>query len=670
MRATAPTITRRIGLRGKALLALFLACLFVIVPSLLIGWSVVQNVREHFGIAFARNYTQLHSQRIFAPVSRDLALSLRLADSVLLRRWLQHEGDTESRALFFREADGFMRDFRDHSFFVISDASRHYYFKDGGTADAEKPRYTLNPREQNDAWYFSTMRNEASFNINVSRDVNLNVTKVWINVPVTERGKKIGLTGSGIDLTGFLNDFAVSKDEGVTPMVADRQGLLLAHPDAGLISYDTVGRKGGNRHDLASLLDDDASRTSLRDAMQQAEQSPGEVQIAWVQMGGKRQLASLTYIPELQWHVVSVIDLGAAHILELGWFTPLAVLLAVLLIGLLLSFGYAVERLILSPIRKLNLSARAITSGHYEVALPEATNDEIGELSGTFGIMANKVRCHMEKLENRVRERTLELESAHTRVTDAYRLINQSLGYAVHLQRAILPDLQLRECFGQNHFVMWKPRDVVGGDFYAFHAKGDGVLLGLFDCAGHGVPGAMMTMLMSSAMDNAVVSIGLSDPAALLARADSVSRMKMTESLDSAAIASDTDAALVYAEPAAGLLRFAGAKISLFVWNGTDVEEIKGARRPLGGKRIGQYANVELRIDPANTYYLVTDGFLDQAGGAHGFGFGRTRFMDMLRRNAGLPVAGQQEAFAGELAAFQGNRPQRDDITLLSFRFL
>jgi serine phosphatase RsbU (regulator of sigma subunit) len=75
------------------------------------------------------------------------------------------------------------------------------------------------------------------------------------------------------------------------------------------------------------------------------------------------------------------------------------------------------------------------------------------------------------------------------------------------------------------------------------------------------------------------------------------------------------------------------------------------------------------RIDPAATYYLTTDGFLDQSGGGKGYGFGRQRFSELLRRHARLPMSEQRAAFLQVLADYQGGRPQRDDITVLSFRF-
>ncbi len=114
---------------------------------------------------------------------------------------------------------------------------------------------------------------------------------------------------------------------------------------------------------------------------------------------------------------------------------------------------------------------------------------------------------------------------------------------------------------------------------------------------------------------------------------------------------------------------FAGAKISLYASDGEEVQELKGARRAIGDKRRGDYRNIEVPLAPGWTFYLSTDGFLDQAGGEHGFGFGSRRFADMLRDHARQPLPEQAEAFVATLAEYQGEHPQRDDITILSFRF-
>ncbi|QDQ26133.1 SpoIIE family protein phosphatase [Chitinimonas arctica] len=659
-----------LGLRGKSLLALLLACVLALLPAAVIGWQVLDSFRNHFGQAYARNTTLLNREKVFAPVSRELALSLRLADSQVTRQWLEDEDNADKRKLFFREAEGYRRDFRDHSYFVVNGNSRQYYFNDGKGPITSTARYRLDPKVEHDNWYFGTMRDTSHFNINVDRDVQLNVTKVWFNVVVHDGDRKIGLAGSGLDLSTFLNDFIANYEAGITPMILDGKGAIQAHPDKRLIAYNSATRNAPRQDSsLFRLLDDSGDTESLRTAMAAAVDKPGSVTVCSVGLNGKPQLLALSYIPELKWHVVTALDLRAAELIDRQWLTPVLLTLAALLVALLAGFAYAVDKLVLRPLRQLQHTAQAMAAGHYEVALPQGRHDEIGQLSAAFGVMARKVRSHTEELENRVSERTRELEQANLEMVSAHKKIDDSIDYASLIQRAILPNHQLGNALGEQHAVLWRPRDVVGGDFYVYRADERGCLLGVVDCAGHGVPGALMTMLAHAALDQAIADTGTADPAAILARTDQIVRLMLRHEPDQRALATNMDVGLAYADLKARELTFAGAKISLFHSDGETVGEVPGGRRAIGDKRTGDYVNTRIGLLAGHTFYLTTDGFLDQAGGELGYGFGSRRFTRMLRKYARLPLAEQAAAFDATLASYQGAQSQRDDITMLCFRF-
>jgi len=659
----------RLGLRGKSLLALLIACLFALAPAAILGWQAVEAVREHFGLAYVRNYTDLNRQKILAPVSRELALAQRFADSGTVRQWLLDKANPEKRALFFKEAEGYRHDFRDHSWFLADGVTRDIWYGDDKTKLDAKASYRLNPQEPHDSWFFATLRNAEMFNINPDFNHKLNVTKVWINVIVGDGDRRIGVAGSGLDLTGFLRDFILASQTGVTSMLLNGKGVIQAHPDPRLIELNSGADAAGNARTLFDLLGDEASRDALKGAMAEAEKTPEQVATAWISLDGKRQLAAVGYIPELHWHVLTAVDLEAAKIIQSGWLQPAAIAFILVLALLLAGFVYAVERLLLKPLRRLHQSARAIAGGDYDLVLPEAGRDEIGDLSRAFGVMADKVKRHTMELEGRVQERTSALEGANRAMAAAHKQIDDSIVYASLIQRAILPDREMVQSLGPNHFVLWRPRDVVGGDFYVFRQDGENCLLGVVDCAGHGVPGALMTMLARAAIDHAVHAVGARSPSAILAHAEAAWRSMLSDSQLPRAIATNMDAGLVYIDRTAGRLRFAGAKISLYWSDGGEGGEIKGGRHALGHRRRVAEDDQEIVLQPDRTYYLATDGFLDQAGGEHGFGLGTGRFAAMLRENAHLPPAEQGDALAAALARYQGQWPQRDDITMLSFRF-
>ncbi|WP_169512597.1 biofilm regulation protein phosphatase SiaA [Bordetella holmesii] len=657
------------GLRKKSFIALLLACIVMLAPAILITWFVFDGVRDHFGRAFAENFTQLSRQRILAPVSREMALSTRLANSEVTRRWLHNENDPAARELFFREAEGYRRDFMGHAYFIASADSGNCYYSDA-TGQSDLPRYTLSRDATDDGWFYASLKSPDSYNINVNPDLKIKTTKVWINVQIRDGDQVLGLSGAGLDVGGFLREFVDSGRAGVTPVIIDEQGAIQAYKDATRIAYNSGAQGQAKEHgQIFSLLDAGDSRRNLEAAMQQAKEEPDGVAITWATIDGVRQLVAVAYMPELRWHAVTLVDFGAARLVDPGWLWPGIIGLAALFIALVLCFGFAIERLMLRPLRRLQQSARAIADGSYEVSLPPGGQDEIGDLSGAFGVMAEKVRKHTAELESKVRERTSALEMANREMAAARKKIDASIDYASLIQRAILPDRQMTQSLGAHHFVLWKPRDVVGGDFYVFRSDGANCLLGIMDCAGHGVPGALMTMLARAAIDLAVSEAGPRDPAAILKRTDGAIRAMLTDAQLPRALATNTDAGLVYIDREHRRLIYSGAKISLYASNGEDAREVHGARRALGDKRIGEYENLELPLQSGWTYYLVTDGFLDQAGGEFGFGFGNTRFAAMLKRHARRSMDEQAQAFSQVLAEYQGELPQRDDITLLSFRF-
>ncbi len=650
------------------MLALALACALALLPAVLIGWQVLDGVRNYFGQNYARNYTQLKRESILAPVMRELALSLRLADSVVTKQWLLDEGNAAKKALFFEEAEGYRKDFRDHAYFLASANSQDFYFNDNTKPFSDSPRYTLDLTQKKDAWFVGTMKQTSHYNINVNDDIELQTTKVWFNVIVRSGERKIGVTGAGLDLTGFLKDFITTSDPGVTPIILTAAGAIQAHPNRQLIAINTAGTQPDVAHTLAGQLPAGVQRDVLAAAMAQAVAKPGQVSSFQATLDGKEQLLALSYIPELQWHIVTAVDLKAAQVMNQGWLHAVVAAVVVLLCVLLLGFGYAVEKLVLQPLRKLQKSASALAQGDFSASLPPDGPDELGDLTRAFATMARQIRSNTEELEQKVQERTLALEEANRDMRRAHQQINDSIDYASLIQQATLPSQQLTQLLGPQQFVLWRPRDVVGGDFYVFRAEGQRYLLGVVDCAGHGVPGALMTMLARSALDHAMAQVGIASPAAILGHTDTTMRAMLQHSELPRAVATNMDVGLAYVDREARTLHYAGAKISLYWSDGKTVQEVKGGRRALGDRRPGSYTDTQIEIVPNATYYLTTDGFLDQAGGELGYGFGDTRFAQLLLAHASLPMEQQASALNQVLEAYRGDYPQRDDITLLSFR--
>ena len=657
----------RWGLRGKSLFALASTCLFALLIITVIGWSFVQKGQELSATNYANSFTQLNYQRILTPVSREVALAERFANSTVIKTWLQRSDDPVLANAWLEETQGYLDAFQNHAMFIVNDATGQYYFADQDNRLSLTPKYALSAQNSADSWYFSTRQTTVPFDINVNYDEVLNVMKVWINVPVRDQGQFIGLAGTGFSLDVFVAQFLENQVQGVTPFIINADGVIEIHPNEMLVA-NNVQTNRSEKGSIYALLDNEASKKSVKAALANARSSGANVVTVSVQQDGHKQLMSFVYFPLLDWFVVTNVDLDNVSIFDSSLVLPAVSVFVLLLILLLIVFGFAVERLLIAPIRQLQQSAKTIASGSYDVSFHVGGNDEIGDLSQTFNKMAQQVRNHTQELEERVQERTAKLEESHEKIMEAQRKIGASIDYASLIQKSILPDRQMRHFLGDDHSIIWRPRDVVGGDFYVFHSTDEGFLLGIVDCAGHGVPGALMTMLVRAAIDYSIVRVGISDPAALLKLIDETLRSMLNEEVSANKVATNADVGLVFVPKNGNLMRFSGAKIALYGSNGDDFVKYHAGRRALGDRRLGEYDNTDLPMS-GWTYYMATDGFLDQSGGEKNFGFGNQRFETLIKDNAALSLKEQAESFESALDQYMGEQPQRDDITLLLFRF-
>ncbi len=356
-----------LGLRGKSLLALLLSCLLAFVFAGFIGREALLGVQSRFGEAYARNVVQLNRERLFAPVSRELALAQRLAASQLTLAWLNDEQDPAKRKIFFQEAAGYQQAFGDHAYFAASASSNGYYSNGPDQSPSDVPRYVMAPDGPRDEWFFQTLQADTPYAINVDRSVVTGELKVWFNVQVRDGDRRLGLVGSGISLQAFLDDFIEANKVGVESMVLDAYGSILVHPNQNLVTLNAETARGRSLStSILGQLDDLGAASAVRQAMAESRENPGTVATLRVTLDGAPRLLALSWIPELQWFVASAVDLGTAQVVEVRPLLPAIALFLVLFLLLIGGGAWLVEKRVLKPLRQLRRSAQALAAGQYD----------------------------------------------------------------------------------------------------------------------------------------------------------------------------------------------------------------------------------------------------------------------------------------------------------------
>lgn len=637
----------------------------------LFGWGI-RGVTRQLGEEFAAQYVLRQKDRLLAPIQRELALSRHLADSPLLKRWARHEEDPDLKAAALAELEHYRRHFADHSyFFIVGSSGRYYHNNAADQYRGHELRYTLDAAKPEDQWYFATLDKVADFDLNVDYDAQLNVTKVWINTVVKDGGERLGLGGTGLELDSFIKAVLSEDRPGISTLLLDRAGSIKAHHDQTYIDLNTVAKNDDQRRTFYRLLASPQEQAALREQLDQVSAGQRPVAVLPLTVENQPYLVAIAYLPEIKWFVVTLID--TAHVYSVWRFMPFAALLAISLLALAIAVTVLLRRLVLNPLARLRQSTQAVAAGDYGQLATVDERNEIGDLTGDFNAMTLTIRRYTGHLETLVDDRTRQLQQAHRELADTHRQVVDSIQYAQLLQQAMLPtDEMLTRAFAEC-FVIWQPRDRVGGDFYYCRTDQHGGLLALADCTGHGVPGAFMTMAVNAALNHIASTIGIADPVRVLQALHQELQASLHQRDLGEGFENGLDAGVCYWAWDQPQLQFAGARIDLCYQDAaTPATVIRGNRVSLGYRHTHPnwtaFRLETVERNPDRTFYLTTDGLLDQSGGPKGYGFGRRRFQEVLQRGNGQSLPEQQAALEQALAAWRNDQPQRDDITVIGFR--
>jgi len=371
--------------------------------------GINKSVIEALGSRFAENQLLYDKARVLMPLSREVALARKLADSSLIKLWAQNEDDASLKAAAIRELEDYRRFFKDGSYFFVINKSLHYYFNDSNnTYFGKQLRYVLRPGNSEDGWYFTTIKSGQPHLLNVDFDEHLGVTKVWINVPIRENGKVLGVIGTGIDLTKFIQTILAGKNEGISNIFVDKNGAIQAHQDISAIDFKSLMKKLEDQKTIYQAIENSGEQEKLKEALEIVKSGQQETATFFLSMYGKKHLAGITYLSNIRWFNLTLIDLD--YLVPKRYFTLVIILLAISLLIISAAISYLLNRLVLSRIGALNTSVGKVMKGKMDGVLDVGENDEIGSLTRDFNTMTEIIRANTENLEREVSERTEELK--------------------------------------------------------------------------------------------------------------------------------------------------------------------------------------------------------------------------------------------------------------------
>jgi serine phosphatase RsbU (regulator of sigma subunit)/ligand-binding sensor domain-containing protein len=255
-----------------------------------------------------------------------------------------------------------------------------------------------------------------------------------------------------------------------------------------------------------------------------------------------------------------------------------------------------------------------------------------------------RLRRKNERLEAIVQERTAEIREQNVELARQKKEITDSIYYAERIQRAILPHTDNIANLISGYFILFKPKDIVSGDFYWLAENGKKIIIAAVDCTGHGVPGAFMSMLGVSFLNKIILENNTLQADMILnqLRENVISSLKQTGKEGEAR--DGMDMALVVIDMENMIMEFAGANNPMYMIRGNEFNETKADRMPISFHiRKGDFVNHNILLKKGDCYYLFSDGYADQFGGPDGKKYKYKPFKQLLLDNKDKSMDKQKE---------------------------
>lgn len=252
-------------------------------------------------------------------------------------------------------------------------------------------------------------------------------------------------------------------------------------------------------------------------------------------------------------------------------------------------------------------------------------------------------------------------------VEEKQKEILDSITYAKRLQDAILPPLSLfKEHFSEN-FILYKPKDIVAGDFYWMEKLEDSILIAVADCTGHGVPGAMVSVVCSTALNRTVLEFGITEPGKILDKTREIVLETFAKSHKDVKDGMDISLASINMKNLE--IQWAGANNPLWYIAGDELISITADKQPIGSSFDSQpFKTHLLQFKKGDILFLFTDGYADQFGGEKGKKFKYTPLKELLLHNATLPMSEQERLLESTFENWKQGVEQVDDVCIVGVR--
>lgn len=311
-------------------------------------------------------------------------------------------------------------------------------------------------------------------------------------------------------------------------------------------------------------------------------------------------------------------------------------------------------------IRKDSTEFWASFSGHL-------IKDAIGNPLHIIGVLTDIDKLKKQEIEIQKKNEKLSIQKA--KIETAHNHITDSINYASRIQTAAMPSPKLRQEILPEHFVLFKPRDIVSGDYFWMQNIKHYLLVAAVDCTGHGVPGALLSMLGISFLNDIVRQAEITQANQVLEEMRKRIKATLGQAGDKSGSQDGMDMAFYIIDLNTNVIQFSGAQNPLYLYREGELSEYKADRQPIAiYPREQPFTNHEFQLQKGDALYTFSDGFVDQFGGDKGKKYMSKRFKQTLGEIQDRTMPEQKTILEQTFDNWRGDRKQIDDVLVIGLK--
>lgn len=282
-----------------------------------------------------------------------------------------------------------------------------------------------------------------------------------------------------------------------------------------------------------------------------------------------------------------------------------------------------------------------------------------------------KVNIALEEKNKIIEEQKQTVEHQKHIVEEQNKDITDSIKYAERIQTAILPPEQMWNTLLPQSFVFYKPKDILSGDFYWIEQKGDLIFVAAADCTGHGVPGALISIVNYNLLNKAVLEKDLNNPADILNYVNQQLTVALHQTFQESSVKDGMDISLCVINTKTLELNYSGANNPIYILQNKELTQHNADKFPVGAfvdEQVPSFTSKQIQLQKNDLIYLFSDGYADQFGGEKGKKFKYKQLKDILVEYQDLPLNKQRSILEERFINWKGKLEQVDDVLVIGIR--